>query len=251
MTRLSDTDDRFEARHPIAPNVLERDFKATAPNQKWLADLTYVPTAEGWLYRALVLDLFARKIGGWATSPTIPQELTLAALQVALGWRDPDADLLHHSDRSSQYAANDYRDVLKARGITVSMSRKGNCGESLPHEVLWVQCTDGIGQRHAQGGMCQRGAFQDPKSGATCAHRDHWRLQHGAQVLVLGIRAAGTIRAALARRRQATAQSTIAMSTTALTTVSRFLVRRKRPNRPSVDNAFDSSWCPHLGGQFK
>ena len=133
--------------HPIAPNVLERDFKTTAPNQKWLADLTYIPTAEGWLYLALVLDLFARKIVGWATSPTMPQELTLEALQVALGWRDPGAGLLHHSDRGSQYAAKDYRDVLEARGITVSMSRKGNCWDNAPMEsangTLKVECVNG------------------------------------------------------------------------------------------------------------
>jgi transposase InsO family protein len=91
--------------HPIAPNVLERDFTATAPDQKWLADLTYVPTAEGWLYLALVLDLYARKIVGWAMSETMPQELTIEALHVALGWRDPPDGLVHHSDRGSQYAA--------------------------------------------------------------------------------------------------------------------------------------------------
>ena len=76
--------------HPIAPNVLERDFTATAPNQKWLADLTYIATDEGWLYLALVLDLFARKIVGWAMSESMPQELTIEALRLALGWRDPD-----------------------------------------------------------------------------------------------------------------------------------------------------------------
>jgi len=133
--------------HPVAPNVLERDFAARAPNQKWLADLTYVPTDEGWLYVALVLDLFARKIVGWAMSQTMPQELTLAALRVALGWRDPDPGLLHHSDRGSQYAAHGYRDVLKARGITVSMSRKGNCWDNAPMEsvngTLKVECIHG------------------------------------------------------------------------------------------------------------
>ncbi len=143
--RVRTTDSKHA--HPIAPNVLRRDFKATAPNQKWLADLTYVPTAEGWLYLAMVLDLFARKIVGWATSPTMPQELTLEALQVALGWRDPDAGLLHHSDRGSQYAANDYRDVLKARGITVSMSRKANCWDNAPMEsvngTVKVECVNG------------------------------------------------------------------------------------------------------------
>ena len=143
--RVRTTDSKHA--HPIAPNVLKRDFKATAPNQKWLADLTYVPTAEGWLYVALVLDLFGRKIVGWATSPTMPQELTLEALQVALGWRDPDAGLVHHSDRGSQYAANDYRNVLKARGITVSMSRKGNCWDNAPMEsvngTVKVECVNG------------------------------------------------------------------------------------------------------------
>ena len=132
--------------HPVAPNVLERDFAARAPNQKWLADLTYVPTDEGWLYVALVLDLFARKIVGWAMSQTMPQELTLAALRVALGWREPDSGLVHHSDRGSQYAAHDYRAVLKARGITVSMSRKGDCWDNAPMEsangTVKVECVN-------------------------------------------------------------------------------------------------------------
>ena len=88
--------------HPIAPNVLERNFEATGPNQKWLADMTYVPTKEGWLYVALVLDLYARKLIGWAMSETMSQELTLSALDVALGWRDPEAGLVLHSDRGSQ-----------------------------------------------------------------------------------------------------------------------------------------------------
>ncbi len=133
--------------HPVAPNMLERDFAATAPNQTWLADLTYIATDEGWLYLALVLDLFGRKLVGWAMSKTMPQELTLAALRVALGWRDPDPGLLHHSDRGSQYAAHGYRDVLKARGITVSMSRKGNCWDNAPMEsvngTLKVECIHG------------------------------------------------------------------------------------------------------------
>ena len=134
--------------HPVAPNVLERDFEATAPNQKWLADMTYVPTGEGWLYLALVLDLYARKLVGWAMSETMPQELTLCALDVALGWRDPDPGLVHHSDRGSQYAANDYRKKLTARGITVSMSRKGDCWDNAPMEsvngTLKVECVHDV-----------------------------------------------------------------------------------------------------------
>jgi len=133
--------------HPVAPNVLARDFEASAPNQKWLADLTYVPTDEGWLYLALILDLFARKLIGWAMADTMLQQLTEEALQVALGWRDPDRGLMHHSDRGSQYAAKDYRKVLKARGITVSMSRKGDCWDNAPMEAfngtLKVECVHG------------------------------------------------------------------------------------------------------------
>lgn len=121
---------------PVAPNVLQRNFEASAPNQKWLADLTSIPTGEGWLYLALVLDLYARKLVGWAMSETMSQELTLRALDVALGWRNPDAGLVHHSDRGSQYAATDYRERLAARGITVSMSRKGDCWDNAPMESL-------------------------------------------------------------------------------------------------------------------
>jgi transposase InsO family protein len=133
--------------HPVAPNVLARDFEATAPNQKWLADLTYVPTAEGWLYLALILDLFSRKFVGWAVSDSMAQDLTLEALHMALGWRDPPDGLVHHSDRGSQYAAGDYRKVLAARGITVSMSRKGDCWDNAPMEsangTVKVECVHG------------------------------------------------------------------------------------------------------------
>ena len=136
--------------HPVAPNVLGRDFEATAPNQKWLADMTYVPTKEGWLYLALVLDLYARKLVGWAMSETMPQELTLSALDVALGWRDPDAGLVHHSDRGSQYAAKDYRSKLKARGITVSMSRKGDCWDNAQRLGLGKAKANTVGSQIAE-----------------------------------------------------------------------------------------------------
>jgi transposase InsO family protein len=91
--------------HPVAPNVLQRDFQALEPNRKWLADITYVPTDEGWLYVALVLDLYARKLVGWAMSQTMPQELTLCALDIALGWRDPGVGLVHHSDSKNARAS--------------------------------------------------------------------------------------------------------------------------------------------------
>lgn len=98
--RVLTTDSRHA--HPVTPNALARDFAAAVLNQKWLADLTYVRTDEGWLYLALVVDLFARKIVGWAASDTMPQGLTIEALRVALRWRNPGADLMHHSDRGSQ-----------------------------------------------------------------------------------------------------------------------------------------------------
>lgn len=143
--RVTTTDSKHD--FPIAANVLERDFVATAPNQKWLCDMTYIPTDEGWLYLALVIDMFARKLVGWASSESMPQELTIEALQVALGWRNPGAGLLHHSDRGSQYAAKDYRKILAARGITVSMSRKGDCWDNAPMEsvngTLKVECVHG------------------------------------------------------------------------------------------------------------
>lgn len=140
--RVCTTDSRHG--HAVAPNVLQRNFTATAPNQKWLADITYVPTDEGWLYLALVLDVYARKIVGWAMSEAMPQQLTLSALEVALGWRNPDAGLVHHSDRGSQYAAGAYQDKLQALGITVSMSRKGDCWDNAPMEscngTVKVEC---------------------------------------------------------------------------------------------------------------
>lgn len=127
-----------DSRHalPVAPNLLERDFHASAPNQKWAADITYVDTAEGWLYVALVMDLFSRRLVGWAMSDRIDTRLTAEALTLALGLRDPPAGLLHHSDRGSQYCAHDYQDVLDVRGITVSMSRRANCYDNAPMESV-------------------------------------------------------------------------------------------------------------------
>ncbi len=122
---------------PLAPNLLARQFTAAAPNQVWLADITYVPTEEGWLYLAVVLDLFARKVVGWAMASTMPQELTLAALRMAINNRRPDPGLLHHADRGSQYAAHDYRRLLDEHGMICSMSRKGDCWDNAPMESFF------------------------------------------------------------------------------------------------------------------
>jgi putative transposase len=119
---------------PIAPNRLDQKFTAERPNQVWLADITYVPTKEGWLYLAAVLDLFTRKIVGWAMRDHMRAELTTAALTMAIQRQKPSPGLIHHSDRGSQYAAAGYRKVLGAAGMIQSMSRKGNCWDNAPME---------------------------------------------------------------------------------------------------------------------
>jgi transposase InsO family protein len=111
---------------PIATNRLQRDFAATRPNQKWVADLTYIRLVEGWLYLAVVLDCFSRRIVGWSLSRTIDAALVCAALEMALRRRCPQSDLVHHSDRGVQYASQAFRDLLTREGLTMSMSRKAD-----------------------------------------------------------------------------------------------------------------------------
>jgi transposase InsO family protein len=114
----------------VAQNLLARDFTAEATNQKWVADITYVPTEEGWLYFAAVMDLFSRKVVGWSLSENIDSKLVIDALQMAITQRRPQDGLLHHSDRGVQYASDDFQDLLKANGMVCSMSRKGNCWDN-------------------------------------------------------------------------------------------------------------------------
>ncbi len=111
---------------PVAANRLQRDFTATRPDQKWLADITYLRLAEGWLYLAVILDCFSRRIVGWSLSRSIDAELVCAALEMALSRRCPSSDLVHHSDRGVQYASRSLRKRLADAGLTMSMSRKGN-----------------------------------------------------------------------------------------------------------------------------
>ena len=129
------TDSRHD--HPVAPNRLDRQFTVEAPNTVWLADLSYIWTREGWLYLAVVLDLFSRQVVGWAMDEQMPQELTLAALDMALQRRRPLPGLMHHSDRGSQYAAGAYQKRLAEHGIVCSMSRKGNCWDNAPMESFF------------------------------------------------------------------------------------------------------------------
>jgi putative transposase len=115
------------AEMPAAPNHLGRDFTAAAPNRIWTADITQIRTSEGWLFLAVVLDLFSRRIVGWATAARPEQTLALEALQHAIQSRRPHAGLLHHSDRGGQYASANYQELLDRHGMICSMSRPGNC----------------------------------------------------------------------------------------------------------------------------
>lgn len=111
-----------------APNTLDRDFTAEAPNRKWVTDITYLPTAQGWVYLAVVLDLFSRKVVGWSLGPSLATELVSAALRLAIESRRPEGKkLLHHSDRGCQYTSDAYQQILKTLGIQCSMSRTGCC----------------------------------------------------------------------------------------------------------------------------
>lgn len=115
---------------PVAANTLDRQFRASQPNRVWAGDITYVWTREGWLYLAVLLDLYSRAVIGWAMGPRLTGALTEQALRMALTTRQPTAGLLHHSDRGSQYAARSYQQLLTTHGITASMSRKGNCWDN-------------------------------------------------------------------------------------------------------------------------
>lgn len=122
---------------PVAPNLLARDFWPAAPNSAWSTDITFVPTAEGWLYLAIVLDLYSRRVVGWSMSDKIDRELTLSALDMALKSRAPKDGLLHHSDQGVQYVCGDYQVALDAAGIWCSMSRRGNCWDNAPTESFF------------------------------------------------------------------------------------------------------------------
>lgn len=118
------TDSRHD--YPVAPNLLKQDFRVEGSNRVWLTDITFVPTEEGWLYLSVVLDLCSRRAVGWAMAARIDRQLTIAALQMALGRRRPEAGLVHHSDQGSQYACYDYQRLLSSHGLQCSMSRRGN-----------------------------------------------------------------------------------------------------------------------------
>lgn len=123
---------------PVADNVLDRQFDPTEPNATWVADITYIPTREGWVYLAAVEDLFSRQVVGWSVSESMTSRLVVDALAMALGRRRPGGELLAHSDRGSQYASEHYQRVLTSEGIVCSMSRRGDCWDNAPMESFFA-----------------------------------------------------------------------------------------------------------------
>jgi putative transposase len=136
--RLMTTDSRHSL--PIAPNLLNRNFTVAAPNQAWTGDITYIPTGDGWLFLAVVIDLFSRRVVGWSMKPEMRSSLVIDALEMAWLQRRPDKSTgrIFHSDRGSQYASDDFNKVLKEYAIMPSMSRKGNCWDNSPSEALFA-----------------------------------------------------------------------------------------------------------------
>lgn len=137
QTKQYKTTTKRNKSHPAAPNLLKRDFAAKRPNQKWLTDITYIPTQEGWLYLAAVLDLYSRRIVGWAMLDRMTGDLTMGALKMAICQRQPDLDLIHHSDQGSQYTDGLYQALLKDCGIQVSMNGVGSWYDNAPMESFF------------------------------------------------------------------------------------------------------------------
>jgi putative transposase len=121
----TDSNHRFN----IASNLLDRDFTASGPNQKWAGDISYIWTREGWLYLAVIIDLYSRRVVGWAVSNRMKKDLAIRALDMAINLRQPTPGCIHHTDRGSQYCSHDYQKCLRDQGFQVSMSGKGNCFE--------------------------------------------------------------------------------------------------------------------------
>jgi len=137
QTKTYKTTTRRNKADPVAPNVLKRDFEAERPNEKWLADITYIPTQEGWLYLAVTLDLYSRRVVGWAMSDRMTSDLTMNALKMAIHQRDVGPGLVHHSDQGSQYTDGDYQQMLKDWRIQVSMNGVGSWYDNAPMESFF------------------------------------------------------------------------------------------------------------------
>jgi putative transposase len=147
---------------PFAANLLNRDFTASAPNQKWVGDISYIWTDEGWLYLAVVIDLYSRAVIGWSIQPTMSRELVCDALKMALWRRGFPRGVLFHSDRGSQYCSHDYQKLLKGYGIICSMSRKGNCWDNAVAESFFHTLKTELiyTQRYATRKIAKQSMFQ-------------------------------------------------------------------------------------------
>jgi len=156
FVRTTDSDHSM----PVAPNLLARNFAASMPNRRWVGDITYLRTWDGWLYLAAILDLFSRFIVGWAVSAVIDRELTLKALQMALHRRWLDEGLVHHSDRGSQYASADYQQLLERNGISCSMSGKGDCYDNAPMESWFARLKTELGEDFESEEVARRELFR-------------------------------------------------------------------------------------------
>lgn len=155
----------------IAPNLLDQDFSAEAPNQKWAGDISYIWTGEGWLYLAVILDLYSRRVIGWAVSNRMKRDLAIRALDMAVAFRQPPDGCIHHTDRGSQYCSNEYQKRLTKHRFLVSMSGKGNCFDnsmvetffkSLKAELIWRNCWET--RRQVEGAIFQYiNGFYNPR----------------------------------------------------------------------------------------
>ena len=161
----------------IAPNLLDQDFSADGPNQKWAGDISYIWTNEGWLYLAVILDLYSRRVIGWAVSNRMKRDLAIRALDMAVALRQPPKGCIHHTDRGSQYCSNDYQKLLTKHGFEVSMSGKGNCNDnsmvetffkSIKAEMIWKI----VGKQDAK----PKGRYSNISTGSIIQDGDtrHW-----------------------------------------------------------------------------
>jgi putative transposase len=148
------------ASRPTAPNVLNREFNVAAPNTAWVGDITYLWTEEGWLYLAVILDLYSRRVIGWATGERLTEGLAHAALQRALSERSIGKNVIHHTDRGSQYTSAGYRRLLQAHGLIVSMSRKGNCWDNAVVESFFATLKVELGDRFPSRALAHDALFE-------------------------------------------------------------------------------------------
>ncbi|WP_376777289.1 IS3 family transposase [Paraburkholderia youngii] len=163
---------------PVAPNLLKRNFTTSAPNQVWTSDITYCATAEGWVYLAVIIDLFSRQVVGWSMQPHMKAELVTDALRMAWFRRRPPPGLIMHSDRGSQYCSGLFQDTLKAYGMRSSMSRRGDCWDNAPTESLWGSLK--VGRLHGRHFATRRAVMDEIVDwlGFYNAHRLHSTLDY-------------------------------------------------------------------------